>query len=114
MHKVMIRQIRYTNSDVVDPADYADWKYRIWHCLMLDYIPQLGTEMVGQFCKGLVTRVEHSGMEYDICKIDLADNQDALEQNDVTVLRSKLMPKNKFPHEFEGRYIIEAWEKIKH
>ena len=70
--------------------------------------------MVGQFCKGIVTRVEHSGIKYDVCKVDLADNPDALGQNDVTVLRGQLIPKANFPHGFEGRYIIERWEKIKH
>jgi hypothetical protein len=81
---------------------------------MLNFIPQLGTEMAGQFCNGIVTHVEHYGTKYDVCKVDLAENPNALTQSDVTVLYGRVMPKNEFPNEFEGRYILERWEKIKH
>ena len=113
MHKVYIRQVHTTRKDIVEPSsDWANIKIRVWRCLELDFLPQIGALINGSFCRGQVTSIEHSiGVQQIHHTIDLYESISAygLTGADIQIL---LGNKDTIPSSFTGGYIVEMWEKL--
>ena len=113
MHKVYIRQVHTTRKDIVEPSsDWANIKIRVWFCLELDFLPQIGAFMAGSFCSGLVTDIEHRiGVQQIHQTIDLYESISdyGLTGADIQKL---LRNKDTIPSSFTGGYIVEMWEKL--
>ena len=115
MYKVYFRQVHTTRENIVEPSSgWANIKIRVWCCLELDFLPQIGALINGSFCRGQVTSIEHSiGVPQKAHHtIDLAESDPfdhALTETDIQRL---LENEDKIPSSFTGGYIVEMWEKL--